>query len=77
MIDICKNFVKYILIKRNYRFIGTKKQRNKGTKEQRNKGTKEQRNKETKKQRNKGTKKELCKINYIKNKQYIIYDKSI
>jgi hypothetical protein len=61
MIDICKNFVKYILIKRNYRFIGTKKQRNKGTKEQ----------------RNKGTKKELCKINYIKNKQYIIYDKSI
>jgi hypothetical protein len=53
MIDICKNFVKYILIKRNYRFIGTKKQRNKGTK------------------------KELCKINYIKNKQYIIYDKSI
>ena len=61
MIDICKNFVKYILIKRNYRFIGTKEQRNKGTK----------------KQRNKGTKKELCKINYIKNKQYIIYDKSI
>ena len=69
MIDICKNFVKYILIKRNYRFIGTKEQRNKGTKKQRNKGTK--------KQRNKGTKKELCKINYIKNKQYIIYDKSI
>jgi len=30
MISIWKNLEKYILIKRNYRFIGTKEQRNKG-----------------------------------------------
>lgn len=32
MTDICKNFVKYISIKRNYRFIETKKQRKKESK---------------------------------------------
>ena len=54
MTDICKNFVKYISIKRNYRFEEGKKER-----------------------KQKESNKELCKINYIKNKQYIIYDKSI